>query len=190
VLDRPVRLVSAVTSPPKLDEVWPDIAGLAPEEFVASTWVGATEAGEDISEIPMAMFAPPGTFFDLSALHLLTTATLARLAELEPTATFDARRYRPNFLVDVDASGFVENDWVGGTVALGHEVRAEVPLPTMRCVMTTLAQEDLPVDKATLRAIARHNRLEIPNFGTWACAGVYATVAAGGQVTLGDPVTV
>ena len=31
-----------------------------------------------------ALAAPPGTFFDVAALHVLTTATLARLGELEP----------------------------------------------------------------------------------------------------------
>lgn len=193
VLDRDVRLVStAGDAPPVLEEVWPEGEDeIAPDEFVQSTLVGATDEGEQISDIPLAfggMFAPQGSFFDLATLHLLTTATLARLAELEPAASFDQRRYRPNFLLDVDGSEFVENDWVGGTVALGGEVVAAVALPTMRCVMTTLAQEELPVDRATLRTIARHNRLEITGFGTWACAGVYATVAGTGTVTVGDVV--
>ncbi|HEY3141891.1 MAG TPA: MOSC N-terminal beta barrel domain-containing protein, partial [Acidimicrobiales bacterium] len=65
LLDRPVRLdvsVPTPTAPLVLDEVWPDIDGLAPEEFVESTRVGSTEVGEAISAIPMAMFAPPGSF--------------------------------------------------------------------------------------------------------------------------------
>lgn len=190
VVGRPVRLSSAPAAQPKLDEVWPDIAGLAPEEFVESTRIGANEAGEAISEIPMALFAPNGTYFDVSALHLLTTATLDRLRELEPTADFDPRRYRPNFLVETEATGFVENDWVGQGISLGSEVVASGVLPTMRCVMTTLAHEDLPVDRRTLQTIARHNRIAIPGFGTWACAGIYATVTTPGSVALGDPVTV
>ena len=52
--------------------------------------------------------------------------------------------------------------------------------------MTTLAQGDLPDDAETLRAIAKHNRLEIPGMGVWACAGVYADVTAGGSVGVGD----
>jgi hypothetical protein len=193
LLDRPVRLdvsVPTPTAPLVLDEVWPDIDGLAPEEFVESTRVGSTEVGEAISAIPMAMFAPPGSFFDLTTLHLLTTATLAHLQELEPAATFDVRRYRPNVLVETDDSGFVENDWVGGRVGLGSGLVASVVMPTMRCVMTTLAQEDLPQDRATLKTVARHNRLDIPGFGTWACAGVYATVESPGEISVGDPVTV
>lgn len=201
VLGRPVRLAQApgvagatstgsaeLTAPPVMDEVWPHIEGLAPEEFVSSTAVGATEEGEAISAIAMALLAPPGTFFDLSPLHLLTTATLARLGELEPGGTFDARRYRPNILVETDQVGFVENQWVGRTVAFGASLVAAVALPTMRCVMTTLAQGDLPVDRATLRAIARHNRVEIENLGTWACAGAYASVSTPGEITIDDPV--
>jgi uncharacterized protein YcbX len=157
---------------------------------VAGTAVGSNDAGETISAIAIGLLAPPGTYFDVSALHLLTTATLARLRELEPGASFDPRRYRPNLLVESDDVGFVENDWVGRTVGFGARLEAAIQLPTMRCVMTTLAHEDLPVDRATLRAIARHNRVEIENFGTWACAGAYATVATPGEVALGDPVSV
>jgi uncharacterized protein YcbX len=168
--------------------VWPDIDGLAPEDFIQGTRVGESEQAEVVSGIPMGMLAPAGTFMDVSPLHLLTTATLARLSELEPQASFDPRRYRPNVLVELEGTGFVENDWVGGDVRLGDEVVASVSIPTMRCVMTTLAQDDLPADRATLRTIARHNRIAIPNLGTWACAGVYATVSTPGTITLDTPV--
>jgi len=190
VLDRAVRLVDTPPEAGAFEEVWPDIDGLAPEEFVTSTTVAHEEgSGDPVSAIPMAMFAPAGTFFDLSTIHLLTTATLRRLAELAPDASFDERRYRPNLLVEVPGEGFVENDWVGRRVALGDAAAVTVTLPTMRCVMTTLAQEELPRDRATLRAIAQHNRVEIAGFGTWACAGAYADVATPGEVRVGDPVT-
>jgi uncharacterized protein YcbX len=101
------------------------------------------------------------------------------------------RRYRPNVLLDVDGEGFVENDWVGQRVALGADgPTLGVQLPTMRCVMTTLAQEELPRDRSTLKAIAAHNRVEIAGFGTWACAGAYCDVQAGGRVRIGDEVRV
>ena len=59
----------------------------------------------------------------------------------------------------------------------------------MRCVMTTLAQSELPADADTLRTIAKHNRIDIPQIGgTSACAGVYADVVAPGRVAVGDPV--
>jgi len=56
----------------------------------------------------------------------------------------------------------------------------------MRCVMTTLAQGDLPADADTLRTIAGHNRVEIPELGTWACAGVYADVTTAGELAVGE----
>lgn len=50
----------------------------------------------------------------------------------------------------------------------------------MRCVMTTLGQGDLPRDPDTLRTVAKHNRIEIPQIGgVWACAGVRRRRRAG-----------
>ena len=185
---RAVRLASTVPDNSSFEEVWPDIEGLAPEPVIAGTNIGTTEDDERISQLPLAS-AAPGTFFDLSALHVMTTATLAHLQALEPTATFDVRRYRPNLLVESDSEpGFVENDWVGRTLRLGDAAQISVTIPTMRCVMTTLAQEDLPRDRATLRAIATHNRIDITGWGTWACAGAYGDVAAPGTVRVGDTV--
>src|SRR5204863_8669805 len=122
-----------------------------------------------------------GTFFDLAVLHMMTSATLDQLRSLNPAATFDVRRYRPNLLIETDdGAGFVENEWSGRTVELGSEARATVTIPTMRCVITTLEQEELPRDRETLRTIAEHNRVDIPGYGVWACAGAYADVAATG----------
>ena len=57
-------------------------------------------------------------------------------------------------------------------------------MPTMRCVMTTLAQGPMPQDRATLRAIAAHNRVDIGGLGTWACAGAYAKVVTPGEAAV------
>ena len=63
-------------------------------------------------------------------------------------------------------------------------------MPTMRCVMTTLAQGELPDDRGVLRAATAHNRVEISGLGSWACVGGYASVAATGAVRVGDVVNV
>jgi hypothetical protein len=190
-LGRPVRLIAssgAETAGLSFEEVWPDIEGLAPSEFVDATKVGHEEgSGEVMSAIAAGMFAPPGSFFDLSVIHLLTTATLDALRAAAPGGTFDVRRYRPNVLLGADDEGFVENAWVGRSVVLGDGGAAiGVTLPTMRCVMTTLPQDDLPRDRATLKAIAAHNRVEIAGLGTWACAGAYCSVGSAGRVRTGD----
>lgn len=186
-LGRDVALVSQAQEGQVIEEVWPRIEGLAPPEVVESLAAGRVDGGDPLSDIPMASMAPPGTFFDLTTLSLMTTATLRRLAELEPDVDFDVRRYRPNVVVEVAGAWFAENDWPGSMIQLGSSAEARVDIPTMRCVMTTLAREDLRQDRRSLQAIARHNRLEVLG-GRWACAGVYATVTEPGTLTVGDAV--
>ncbi len=163
VLARPVELVSTAPNEPSLEEYWPDIAGLAYREKV--------------TDEPM----PPNTFFDFSVLHILTTSTLNRLRALYPQGRFEARRFRPNIVIETpsDGEGFVENDWVGQTLSLGEEVQLNVTAPCPRCVMTTLPQGDLPQDPGVLRTAAKHNDVNV---------GVYATVLREGRIRRGDAV--
>jgi len=145
------------------EEYWPDLEGL------------------DLRDTVTDFELPAGTFFDSAVVHVLTTATLARMAELHPGGRMDPRRFRPNVVVDTAGrSGFEENDWVGRTLRLGDEVRLTVTGPCGRCVMVTLAQDDLPKDTGILRIAAQHNRLGV---------GVYASVLSGGRVRNGDRVT-
>lgn len=164
VLGRPVTLRSAGRGPTKpmtAEGYWPDMEGLDPRDTVTEFTL------------------PIGTFFDAGVIHLLTTATLARLAELYPRGRFDVRRFRPNLLLDLgpEATGFVEASWPGSTLRIGDEVRLAVTRPCSRCVMTTLAQADLPEDAGILRTLAKHTRVQI---------GVYAAVERGGTIRRGD----
>jgi uncharacterized protein len=185
-LGRPVRLTSSVPEHPVFEEQWPAIDDIAPTDFIASTTTSHVD-GEPVSTLQLAALAPPGTFFDLAVLHVLTTATLAALSAAAPGSSFDPRRYRPNVLVDLPGAEFAEDGWVGSVVDVGG-AGVEVAMSAMRCVMTTLAQGDLPEDRDTLRTIARLNRRTIPRLGRWACAGVYAGVARAGVVRRGDVV--
>jgi len=146
------------------EEYWPDMEGLDHRDTVTE-WE-----------------LPAGTFFDLALVHLLTTATLERLRALYPEGRFEARRFRPNIVVATapDQQGFVENDWVGQTLAIGGEVRLQITGPCPRCVMTTLPQGDLPKDAGILRTAAQNNQANV---------GVYAAVVTGGTVRRGDHVT-
>jgi len=184
------RAVSLASEPPAggvFEEVWPDIEGLAPEEVITATNIGSEESGERISQFGVSMAAAGGTFVDAFPVHLMTTATLARLSELKPDSAFDVRRYRPNFLLEADgAPAFLENDWTGRSLMGPDGVGMKVTIPTMRCVMTTLAQEDLPQDRDTLRTVATHNRIEVPGLGLWACAGAYAEVVGEGRLMAGQ----
>lgn len=161
------RSVALLTTPPpdaQLEEYWPDMEELANRDVV-------TDEG-----------MPQGTFFDLAVLHVLTTGTLDRLRELNPSSRFEPRRFRPNLIIDTgDEKGFVENSWIGKTIAIGPEVRIHVTGPCPRCVMTTLKQADLPQDPAILKTAARHNEVRV---------GAYASVVQTGTIRVGDTLTV
>jgi uncharacterized protein YcbX len=137
----------------------------------------------DLSVFPQELFeftSPLGTYFDAFPLHLLTTSTLGELARRNATANFDRRRFRPNFLVELDDAtpGFIEKDWCGREVQVGA-LRLRIELPVVRCSMTIQAQEDLPQDPSVLRTIVRQAAQNV---------GVYAAVVSEGSVKIGDPV--
>jgi uncharacterized protein YcbX len=77
------------------------------------------------------------------------------------------------------SDGFVENAWLGRIVAIGESVRLSVDLNCARCVMTTLAQGNLPKDPGILRTAAQHNQVNV---------GVYASVLQGGKIRRGDSI--
>jgi uncharacterized protein YcbX len=142
---------------------WPDIEGL--------------NERDTITEFDL----PEGTFFDAGVIHVLTTATLERLRELYTAGRFEVRRFRPNIVVETEAGvkDFVENAWIGRTLAIGDTVRLSVTKPCSRCVMTTLPQADLPRDNGILRAVAQHNQAHV---------GAYASVIHGGAIRRGDTI--
>jgi uncharacterized protein YcbX len=170
----------------------------APEApILEELWLDGAPDGSAVTDERIARGSPRGAFFDYAVVHLVTTATLERLSELHPQGRFDERRFRPNVLVSVSdgESGFVENGWVGKTLAVGDSVRLAVTDPCARCIMTTLAQEDLPADPGILRTAARHNSLvggegRGPEGVYAASVGVYARVLTGGVVRQGDSIAV
>jgi uncharacterized protein len=148
---------------PTAEEYWPDMEGL--------------EFRDTVTDFNL----PEGTFFDCAVVHVLTTATVDRLRELYPEGRFEVRRFRPNIVVEI-ASGvkdFVENAWIGGTLAIGDAVRLSLTGPCPRCVMTTLPQGDLGKDPGILRTAAQHNHANV---------GLYASVVRGGTVRRGDAI--
>jgi uncharacterized protein len=149
---------------PKAEEYWPDMEGL------------------DYRDTVTDFNLPEGTFFDCAVLHLLTTATVDRLRELYPEGRFEVRRFRPNIVVETASGGvkdFVENAWIGRTLAIGDAVRLSITGPCPRCVMTTLPQGDLAKDPGILRTAAQHNHANV---------GLYASVVRGGTVRRADAI--
>jgi uncharacterized protein len=152
----------------------------------------AREPAEAMQDI--GAFMTPGRFADFAAVHLIATATIDRLRALYPQGRFDARRFRPNVMVESPAGeqAFVENAWVGHTLAIGDEVRLRITDPMPRCVMTTLPQDDLPRDLGILRTVVEHNQVSIPALGGEArpSVGVGAFVLQGGTIRRGDLVRI
>jgi uncharacterized protein YcbX len=184
---REVELARAAQNGYTIDQYHPDEENYDPEghrDEVVEARLGAAFFNE--RGLPSAV--PEGSFFDLFPLSVLTTSSLDRLGELEPESRFDARRFRMNVIVDTPARGFVENEWLGRTLAIGDDVRLGVALPDPRCVMPSLAQEDLPKDARILKALARHNRMDVAG-ARCPCAGVYAVAEATGTIRNDDPVT-
>ena len=98
----------------------------------------------------------PATYFDAFPIHLLTTTSLEMMARLNPAATWDTRRFRPNFLNETEPQikGLVEAEWEGRKLHVGSvELQCEIPTP--RCGMTIQEQAGLKKDPSILRTIVK-----------------------------------
>jgi uncharacterized protein YcbX len=139
------------------------------------------EALPDLSTLPahiLEFTSPLGTYFDAFPIHLLTTASLGMMARLNPAATWDVRRFRPNFLIETkaDIKGLVEAEWEGRKLHVGG-VGLTCEIPTPRCGMTIQAQAALEKDPSILRTIVRDADQNL---------GVYASVVSPGEIKVGD----
>jgi uncharacterized protein YcbX len=184
---RDVELARAAQNGYTIDQYHPDEENYDPEghrDEVVEAQLGAAFFNE--RGLPSAV--PEGSFFDLYPLSVLTTSSLDQLGELEPQSRFDARPVPHERDRRYPARGFVENEWLGRTLAIGDDVQLGVALPDPRCVMPSLAQEDLPKDSQILKALARHNRIEVAG-ALYPCAGVYAVAEATGTIRKDDRVS-
>lgn len=146
------------------------VGGVIRHEFPAE--IGTGEGAPFLHE--------PGleAFFDRAPVHLLTSATLAELQRFKPDSQFEASRFRPNIVVEVDTVGFVEDGWVGKVIRVGSASLLVLDHKP-RCVMTTRPQGDLPRDPGILRTIAQSNG---GNAGIELAARELATIHVGDVV--------
>jgi MOSC domain-containing protein len=114
------------------------------------------------------------------SILVVTTASLNAMRRLRPDAVIDVRRFRPNIVVNTDASltGPVEHDWEGRTLNVGT-VELELTWRCPRCVMITHGFGDIPTDRSLMRTVVRQFGQEL---------GIYAVVARPGQLREGDDV--
>ncbi|MGR6429659.1 MOSC domain-containing protein [Rhizobium sp. PAMB 3174] len=118
--------------------------------------------------------------YDVSPLHLLTSASVEHLKSLHPAGNPDRRRFRPNIFMDAesDITGFAELGWIDRPIRLGF-VDGTVIAPTKRCGFTILAQEGLENDPEILRNVMKFGARNM---------GVYCAPGATGVLKVGDVV--
>ena len=139
------------------------------------------EAFPDFSEFPDSSFefsTPPGTFFDAYPLLILTTNSLNHLQQLTKGAVIDERRFRPNLLIDAEELevGFVEERWSDKYLEIGDTI-IQFTLPCPRCVMTTIAFQDLKKAPQIMRTLVQENHHKL---------GIYGQVVKPGKIQIGD----
>jgi uncharacterized protein YcbX len=145
------------------------------------------EAGSDLPDInarltaligkPVSLCASAlGDQFDAFPIHVLTTASLEVMRRWNPDATWDVRRFRPNFFIETEPGmeGLVEFGWKKLRVG---EVELQCEMPAERCAMTTHAQAELAKDPSVLRSIVEAADQNL---------GIYASVIKAGEVRIGD----
>lgn len=155
------------------------------DELVATFDREAGEPLPDFSQLPpevVEFVSSPGTFFLVTPLHLVTTATLTHLRGRKPQADWDARRFRPNFVIETEpgAEGLVEQTWIGKRLAIG-DAAVDCAGATPRCGAVTRAQPGLQADKTILRTVVKDADQNV---------GVYGVPAGPGMIRDGDPVYV
>ena len=167
VFHAPVALESVPPQRASFEYHWPDMEGLVYQGRVYRDEITHHET-------------PSGTFFDSSALLVLTTVSLMHLEELAPESRFDSQRFRPNILIEPTdgRTGFVEDDWVGHTLYI-EDVAIEITKRCIRCVMVSLPQAGLPNDPDVMRAAFDHNEGHL---------GVKGTASVPGEIRVGDRV--
>ncbi|RWM25130.1 MOSC domain-containing protein [Mesorhizobium sp.] len=117
--------------------------------------------------------------YNKAPIHLLTTASLARLKALHPEGVPDPRRFRPNIVVDMEPveDSFPETEWIGRKLAVG-DLLLTVSEPCRRCGFTIIAQDGFDTDPGILRNLVRHNAHNL---------GVYCTVDRPARIEVGAP---
>ena len=156
--------------------------GIDPQTVFGDVPVGELKPEWTPETVPDYFQLMSGSFLEVGPLFLVTSGSIKHLRMLQGgTARIDQRRFRPNIYVEAERAGggFVEDSWLEKRLILGQGVELDELQPTLWCVTSTLAQEDLPRDLSILRTAAQHHK---------GCLGVYVSVHVGGTVRLGDPV--
>ena len=131
-----------------------------------------------LSQTAIDFVSLPGTFFLVTPFHIVTTASLAHLQRINPHSDWDARRFRPNVVIETEpgAEGLLEQTWIGKQLALGNAT-VDCTETAPRCGAVTRMQRDFAADKTILRTIVKDADQNV---------GVYGDVMNSGELHIGD----
>ena len=175
----------------ELPEMWHYQPRLVePDQPELSATVVRTPTGEEIDVVEPALAVRLGEgvrvikqgrgIFDTMPLSVITTQTISALSSMIGSE-LDARRFRPNILVEATGNeAFPEDQWVGEVLCIGG-MKMRVDKRDKRCVMVNVDPDTAQRDPEILRAIARERQ---------ACLGVYGSTVKPGRITVGDSVSV
>ena len=160
-----------------------------PERLDKSATIVRTPSGTvlDVTDPQLGAALSPGGLrvikqdrgiFDTFPLSLITTQSIARLAEMTGVA-LDVQRFRPNILVEAsEGVPFVEDAWVGSVLRVGS-LRMRVDKRDGRCAVITIDPVTTERNPSILRAVAQDRE---------GCLGVYGSTVEPGRVALDDRV--
>lgn len=147
--------------------------------------IGATELAESIrqrygSAVELMKFKHG--IFDDACVSVINSATISAICH-EAGVPTDARRFRPNVVLESDVSTpFQEDEWIGRRLVFGNVNDGPIVSATMhdvRCMMINLDPDTAKQHPAMMKAAVRMNDNN---------AGAYGTVVRTGILRVGDPV--
>ncbi len=183
---RPLKLL-ALAPPENLDH-YRMSEPPSEEEFMRAMNVKPGEDGLDLADYDPAMIetlmeysCPPGNYYDVFPLHLLTTAALDYMSA-QSGEVFDHRRFRPSLLLETlpGMEGIAEFNWVGKSLRIG-EVLLKVESRTIRCSVPSREQRNYGLVQNA--KISKSLYLETNRY-----LGVNLTIAQKGMLRAGEEV--
>ncbi len=131
--------------------------------------------------LELSIFSTPlGRYHDCYPLHILTSNTLKKLAQIESEGDYCPRRFRPSILIEsaVEQARFDEFAWLDGRLCIGETV-IDCRSRTVRCLMPAQPQSGLGKDGKVLRVLEKATARHL---------GINASVRREGLIRVGDVV--
>lgn len=121
-----------------------------------------------------------GTFFLVSPIHFVTTATIETLKHHAPEADWSIERFRPNVLIETEPGfeGLVEQSWVQHRLVI-NSMTIDCTDTTPRCGAITKPQPNIGFDKQVLRTVVAKANQNV---------GIYGQTKDIGILSVGDAV--